>query len=221
MSSMKKKSVLILCAVIGALAPVSQAKLLIDKDLLNGGFQQIDSEKPPASFEQTPGWINLAGDQSVRAVANDKNGNKVGLINSPLIFAQDLKYEICAGDQFDVCFKTKTFSDSLEAKLKMTLYYYEDENADVQTGEKKDLFTLSSGGEKGKWNFQSDCSGVLASEQAIGKKLWVRFEVDSLDENIKIRFDNVRIEAVPEPATLGLVGVFGGMLFWIRRRARR
>ncbi|VGO23250.1 PEP-CTERM sorting domain-containing protein [Pontiella sulfatireligans] len=64
---------------------------------------------------------------------------------------------------------------------------------------------------------------IVGQEQTLGTSLpgvtHIRMALDNFDATKSIvAFSEIRMVAVPEPATLGLLGAFGGAILFIRRR---
>ena len=61
----------------------------------------------------------------------------------------------------------------------------------------------------------------LADAGEIDKTLMLRFETNgSVASNEFSSFDNISLEAIPEPAVITFIGLFGGSLLWLKRRLR-
>lgn len=220
---MIKQWVLGSCIMLAA--AISQATILVDYDdgLDNGMHDAVygngDFEDPEstgsASFLEVAKWENLqVSKQGFELTKYEADGNQTAMLARGRWLAQDLNYTIQADDQFSASFMWKADSNwGGSDKIKMVLFYKTENDPN---GLDHVLFELEGTDPAPHFDFSK-----LKEEHsdAIGKELWVRFDLTAGKKHY-VRMDNVYVEVIPEPATLGLVGVFGAMLVWIRRRSR-
>ena len=132
---------------------------------------------------------------------------------------QDTGHVLGLGDQFQGSFDWRdAYGWNPGETIDMFLFYTDD---NTLGGARSVLTTLNSGDEtiNNTWETETlSLTAALTDAGAVGKTLFVAFEGNGVTANSYSRLDNVYLEAIPEPATLGMVALFGGGVLFIRRR---
>lgn len=242
---MKKVSKVGFIAAVFFCAGASQANILMDYDdaanghhaVHHGGFEYDEITGKDISFgtlkKKNAEWVEVSGKpDKTNALKTDlchpeNGGERTAVISKNRVLAQQLDCTFQEGMELNVSFMWKgmSFETGKASEQFNMVFYYDDAE-----GAHHDVFSLSSGpclGNKeadtwktveGKNIKLSDLQQRDLLQREDTPALWVRFETGSKHF---ARLDNVYIEAVPEPATLGMLGLFGGLLFWMRRRKVR
>lgn len=219
-----------LCVLAAMFIAVSGAQaLIIDSSFENLDFDASTSGNFPDGFDSgtgydIPGWqdfgtITDAGVEFEGAwwspyeqySAFVKQSNGAYNVSSYLI--QD-------GDEFDVSVMAKgwqTYANTPGAELTITLFYGSDPNANAlgsfNTG------VLPQGDTFETWTLYGDTFAATAG--SVGQTLGVSVLQTSAVADTFAQFDELSVDVIPEPATLGLLGLAGVGMFAMRRRFRR
>ena len=204
---------LVILGLVSALAVASQA-VLIDS-FVNADFELTTQNAFANGFDDnggydTPGWQDL----TVITDSGVENSNAWwGTYDGYSAFmavdngAYNLSgYTIQAGDEFTIGFVGKTWDGNSEWTA--TLFY------DSPTNVIGSYVTAVDG----TWTAYSNPTAIEATAGSIGGTLGISFlNTGSGFANL----DNVSVNVVPEPATIGLLGIFGAGMFVARRRFKR
>jgi len=174
------------------------------------------------NFATLDGWSERAGSTWADSGTEKGGYNPTGTRNLYLmgedgIADQTTSYVIGAGDVFKV---TMLMGDIWEwAYARINLYYDDPSNVIGQYN------TYSDFAGTGWWSTMSTLEfHVPASAASVGGNLGITianmgdiYLPDPGANGTWLAVDNVQIEAIPEPATMGLVGIFGVGLLFARR----
>lgn len=219
------KKICLLAAMMVAASGVQAT--IIDSSFVNLDFDASTSENFPDGFDSgtgydVPGWQNAGAivdsglendawwgtfDNYSAFLGNGSGGDSAMNIST---------YVIQSGDQFDLSFYAKAWSLAAQGwgvdgpgELTMTLFYGSDPAnviGSVNTG-----VMVNSNDPADYSLYQGTIPATVASEgQTLG--------VLATGAGYFVNFDEVSIDVIPEPATIGLIGAFGAGLLFVRRR---
>jgi len=160
--------------------------------------------------------IQIASNLNSPAEASAGNNLTIDQTTNP---GQDTGHTLALGDQFNASYWWRdawNWRDNND-KMNMVLFYTAD---DTITGTRTVLENFTSAISARNNRYQQETFGLTAAltdQNAVGKKLFVAFSAIAND-NHWARLDGVYLEAIPEPATLGLIAVMAGGLIFVRRR---
>jgi len=179
--------------------------------LLNGDFNADSSDTDLRSFNETPEWFNLSGNQSTTATtltgslpAPDNSRTAALTDDGNRLFAIDPDYTLTAGQKLELSYQWRDgqgWNDSLD-QIKVTLFTTDD---DTPTGTRSDIESLLTGPSLNNSTYQ-DFKGSFTPipSSADGKKLFVLLEgIDgNADPNGFANVDNF-ILALFNPLLIG------------------
>ena len=232
---MKKNAPILVFSLLATVYASQASVILMDYDdgtaggghdaaVRDGDFENTTASTDNALFSEMPNWTDLLN-SGLNATQVDNpsgvGGNRNGVITSNRKFAQSLGYTIAAGDQFQASFM---WLDAAKwdngDHIKMVLFYTDD---NTLTGSATDLITFETANRTGIGTWEDAIFGAtgFADAGAVDKTLMLRFETNgSVASNEFARFDNISLEAIPEPAVITFIGLFGGSMLWLKRRLR-
>ena len=195
-----------------------------DTAVRDGDFEtdtaQDGTEVTNGTFWATTSTANWELQTSLASPEGGQNtviGTKSGSV--PLQLGQDTGHVLGLGDQFNGSFAWRdAYSWGTGETIDMLLFYTVD---NTLGGTRTTLFTLNSGDEEINNTWETEILSLTAAVTdvgAVGKTLFVAFEGNGVSGESYARLDNVYLEAIPEPATLGMVALFGGGILFIRRK---
>ncbi len=151
--------------------------------LLNGDFNADQSEQSSRTFAETPGWFNLAGDQSLQASTlsgalplPDDSRNALIPNDGSRIFAIDTGYTLTAEQVLEISYQWRDGPGwgDLEDQIRVTLFTTSD---DTVGGTRTDLQALSSGFSQTDSTYQTFAARFNPIPAAAdGKRLFLRVE---------------------------------------------
>lgn len=199
--------------VLGLIGSTSAA--LVGGDTLNGNFNSLispsgDNAQP---FSNTVAWVNLGtGDQSTEATKNGLGGGGDGTRDATLkggdekLYGLDTGYTITEGDTFDISYVWRDAWLWIDAtdQIRVALFVTDD---NTLTGTQAVLVEDLSGLSTSNNTYETvDHDAIYTAVAAdAGKTLFVAINTTSSVEAY-CRLDNFEL-VVPEPATLGLLGI--------------
>ncbi len=215
-----ERKMIFVCMVLMCAAALVQAGVIMDDGFSEGTLAANGWTLTDGSGVAAKEWT-----LSVGSFGNPGNyiwGGGSGTIQEDIVsgtLSKDTGYVIQADDIFTMTFDIKdmTVGLDLEGAVLATLYYMDGAAVQVLGSvEHVDSAAIPAG-----WDQVSGTLTANATVGAVGKNLYVSFAAGSSSWNgtsaQRIGIDNVVIEAIPEPATLALLGV-GGLLSLKRRR---
>ena len=229
---MKKLGYIICSGLIGS--ATAQADILIDYDdgvaggghdveVLAGSFD-TQTTAAPAPWEAIgTGVEQFAGNlgSGVGSANNYVAGWDSVANGQARALAIDTGHTIAAGESYNMGFMWRdAFGWSDAETVNLTVYYTDD---NLITGAATDIATLNSGVRVSAATWETEAATGLSGAGVVGKTLFARVDQSST-RNLSIltsnysRFDNVYLEVIPEPATIGMVGLFGAALLFVRRK---
>lgn len=227
---MNEKKTWIMMLAMASAASV-HATLIIGGTVKNGNFEAgFGPTTGQRTFEQVNTWWNAGtGGQSTYG-ANDNLGDGIlstgynAIVNDNgldgnAIHSANTGYFIQSGDYFQVAFNWRDASgwengDVIQFRLMAT-----DNNALNGNIVWSQLLTANPRTSVGTWESAS-LIGSAVGAAAVGRNLFVQFYGVTGQfgtEGDFARVDNVVVQAIPEPATLGLLTGLGGSILFLRR----
>lgn len=209
---MKKIAIM---GLVSALAVASQAGPITsfvnagfdDGDVTTGGFTGFDAP----STTEIIGWsnyptgpLNDAGVQGTNAWWGTYEVNSAFMRTDDAAYNMS-SYVIQAGDEFTIGFVGKAWTWEGPAEWTVSLFY--DDPANV-IGTYVTALTDA-------WTAYSNPTAIEATAGSIGGTLGILFENTG---TAAANLDSVSVDVIPEPATIGLIGIFGAGVLFVRRR---
>ena len=217
-----KKLVISLVVISFVCAGAAQAQLG-PVAVENYSFELPGTDKL-SNWTDVPGWSSdtVASDSGVEENAAATDGDWIGYLRTsytdPSVW-QLTGHEIVAGEVFELKIDaTNTWNGSSQpADIKLTLYY--DNGDGVRNVGNSMPFTLPTVSNVYQWDeytIQFDAGLIPASA---GSMIGIEIENNMpLGDSCWLGMDNVRLDVVPEPATMMLLGL-GSLALLKRRRA--
>lgn len=210
----------------------------------DGGFEsftgdQFNTDSATGNFTAgfpsalAGGWVNLlaAENQTATVASSVRTGNRAAVMSSVAttqMWGLNTGYTIASGDKFSGSFWFATAGGAeIDDSVSITLFYVADntiDNASALNNETvTDIYTFTKGDATALTTYEESVftSGVVDAG-AIGKTLMFRIEKTAGSfvndgANEYGRIDDIFLQSIPEPATLGMVVAFGGAALFIRR----
>jgi hypothetical protein len=153
--------------------------LLIGGGQRNGNFNADASAVDSRSFQDTPDWVNLAGNQAIEATRSnlpfDGTRNAATRDNDTRIFANDTGHRLSAGELFQATYQWRDALDWEDAsdRIGVTLFITDD---DTLSGNRTVIQTLLSALPTADSSYQAETAQFAAIPAwAEGKRLLVSF----------------------------------------------
>ncbi len=210
------KKLCVLAALLVAAAGVQAT--IIDSSFVNLDFDASTQASGPAfagfdglsgSAYDVPGWqdyvvISDGGTEFEGAWWSPYEEYSAFILTGEGIYNLS-SYVIQDGDQFDVSLFAKKWAGADAPETVVTLFYGADPAANV-------IGSFNTGTLDLTWTQYGDT--IAATAGSVGQTLGIRVEgAGTWFSNV----DEISVDVIPEPATIGLVGIFGAALFGIRR----
>jgi hypothetical protein len=204
---MKKKTI----GIIGAIAILLAADCFADLIIMDDGFETADTLAGN-------GWSG-SWSFSASTYGNPDNYAYYGSDASATI-EKDTAYVIQAGDQFNLTFDYKDLDSdaTFSSEVLTATLYFNDGSSDVVLGSE----TFAREDYVKGWTSDLTLDTITSTGASVGENLRVRFTYENGAANARVGIDNVAITAtvIPEPATIGMLGLGTIITFLIRRQTR-
>jgi hapalindole biogenesis HpiC1 cyclase-like protein/PEP-CTERM motif-containing protein len=176
--------------------------------------------------DDIPGWVGEDGSSNSGVenpyfdggIYQGTDGLYAGLLGAVDPSAWNLTdHTIAAGEIFRLTVDaSNTYTSSVYPSFKVTLYY---DDAGARTVGNSETFTLSTGagGDIG-WDTYSIDFDADTMSASIGNKIGIELENATPGDVSWMIMDDVRLDIIPEPATMTLLGL-GSLALLKRRRA--
>lgn len=205
-----------ICLLAALLVAASGAQAgIIDSSFVNLDFDASTSASGPAfkgfdglngSAYDVPGWQDL----TITDAGTEYEGAWWGPYQQYSAFMQvgdgayNLgTYTIQTGDEFAISFVGKSWDGASEWTA--TLFYDDPVNV---------IGTYVTAVD-GTWTTYTDGTGITATPESVGGSLGISFVNTGAGF---ANLDEVSVNVIPEPATLGLIGFAGAGMLFVRRR---
>ena len=160
--------------------------LLIGPNLRNGDFSEDPSIADSRTFDQTPFWTNLNGNQNAQCTRTNilYNGIRTTVLNqlaTPTVFANETGHTLAEDDVITVKFVWRDASNWNDGADRVAVFLYTTSNNEI-LGPRTILQTLLtpfSSQNNTFESFEANFDQIPAS--AVGKKLFVAFQADNGD----------------------------------------
>jgi len=170
-------------------------------------------------------WVGTAGVFFDTNPYPNKDGNQLGYILAvpQVTLFQTLSATFQAGESYNVTLGVfGKPSVAPGSTLELSLYYLDNLNNEVTVGSTTITYSAGAFSVTNLVDFTASTAQIDPNSQAAGKNIGIQIESTVPIENTSFGnwdFDNVRLNAVPEPASVSLLAV--GLGGWLLARARR
>lgn len=217
-------------AVMAAIS--AQSAIIMDATTLNGSFENGWGTGTTRDFNDVGGvanWFNIgSGGQTAtcaadtlaalpatgyNAVVADYN------LSGAVLHSANTGYAIQSGDSFNISFDWRDASGwEANDQIRVAVVAYDNDSATTGTQVMR-MWVSDKVTTAATWESVSGTTAVV-DQAVVGRTLFIQaYGVNGgAGTGDFARVDNIVVEQIPEPATLGLVVAFGGGILFIRRK---